>query len=41
MVVVERPETEPPRSGHSQDPNDAGYVILGDAWYSGVGPLLR
>ena len=22
-------------------PNGAGYVVLGDAWYSAVGPLLR
>src|SRR5258705_12495426 len=27
--------------GSEVHPNGAGYVVLGDAWYSAVGPLLR
>jgi lysophospholipase L1-like esterase len=38
---VANPDYRTAYFGSEVHPNGAGYVVLGDAWYSAVGPLLR
>jgi lysophospholipase L1-like esterase len=38
---VANPDYRTAYFGSEVHPNGAGYVVLGDAWYGAVGPLLR